>query len=178
MHNEYPLLGADASNAVEAVDIGGTPAGVANRISYHFDLHGPSFTVDAMCASSHVALDLATRALRSGTVEAAIVVGVNISVHSNKTVQQERLGMRSAAGRCATFSSAADGFVAGEGAVALVLRTAISARRSDDRVHGLLRGIAIAHGGKTAGYTVPNPAFQTAAINGALADGGIAPRDI
>lgn len=63
-------------------------------------------------------------------------------------------------------------------AVALVLRTAISARRSDDRVHGLLRGIAIAHGGKTAGYTVPNPAFQTAAINGALADGGIAPRDI
>src|SRR5438477_3223956 len=45
---------------------GGTLSILANRISYVFDLHGPSFTVDTACSSSLVALNEACEGLREG----------------------------------------------------------------------------------------------------------------
>jgi amino acid adenylation domain-containing protein len=178
MHNEYPLLGADASGPDGRIDAGGTPAGIANRVSYHFDLRGPSFTVDAMCSSSLAALHLAVQALRAGDIDLAVVGAVNLALHPNKIVAQARLGMRAAAGRCRAFGVSADGFVPGEGVVAVVLRRLALAELDADPVHGVVRGTAMTHGGKVSGYTVPNPAAQSAAITAALADAGVRPQQV
>src|SRR5271167_3108959 len=51
---------------------------LANRISYIYDLRGPSITVDTACSSSLVALHHAVEALRSGRIDTAIVGGINV----------------------------------------------------------------------------------------------------
>mgnify|MGYP001250155397 CR=1 FL=1 len=56
---------------------GNTGCIAANRISYAFDLKGPSFTVDTACSSSLVALHLACESLRRGESELAFAGGVH-----------------------------------------------------------------------------------------------------
>ncbi|MDB4987341.1 MAG: malonyl CoA-acyl carrier protein transacylase, partial [Myxococcaceae bacterium] len=173
MHNEYPLLGRDLSTHEQPVDAGGTPAGIANRVSYHLDLSGPSLAVDTMCSSALVALQMAVDALRRGQVRLAIVGGTNLSLHANKFVQQERLGMTSSHGRCRSFGAGADGFVPGEGVGAIILCRLADAEQSNARIHALVRGAAVNHGGKVNGFTVPNPEAQTRVVLAALKDAGV-----
>lgn len=51
---------------------------VANRISYHFNLNGPSFTLDTGCSGSLVAIHEACKAIQSGEIEQALVGGTNL----------------------------------------------------------------------------------------------------
>src|SRR4029453_14108817 len=69
---------ADPAAADVHMMTGNTLSIIANRLPYHLDLHGPSFTVDTACSSSLVALSLAADAIRAGTVDTAIVGGVNL----------------------------------------------------------------------------------------------------
>ncbi|GAB2890585.1 hypothetical protein GCM10027093_27050 [Paraburkholderia jirisanensis] len=173
MHNEYPLLGVEMSTPQRRVDAGATVAGMANRISYHLDLHGPSLTVDTMCSSSLSALQLAVDALRAGRIQLAIVGSVSLALHPNKFVQQQRLQMTASDARCRSFGAGGDGFIPGEGAAVLILRAQSSAAQANDRIQGLVLGCAVNHGGKVNGYTVPNPHAQTALVRAALADAGV-----
>ena len=50
----------------------------ANRISYAFDLHGPSIAVDTACSSSLVAVDLACKAILNGDCDYALAGGANV----------------------------------------------------------------------------------------------------
>lgn len=173
MHNEYPLLGRDRSTDKTLYDVGGTLAGLANRISYHFDLHGPSLSVDTMCSSSLAALDLAMDALRSGKIKMAIVAACNLSLHPNKFVQQSRLKMTSPDLRCKSFAEDGDGFIPGEGAGVLILRPLQQAEEAHDNIHGVILGSAINHGGKVNGFTVPNSTSQRDLLRLALKDAAI-----
>jgi acyl transferase domain-containing protein len=53
---------------------------LSNRVSYYFDLRGPSVTMDTACSSSLAALHFATQSLRSGESTTAIAVGVNLKL--------------------------------------------------------------------------------------------------
>ena len=68
----------DIASADAYMMTGNTLSTVSNRISYIFDLHGPSFTLDTACSSSLVALAEAVVNLRSGRIDTAIVGGVNM----------------------------------------------------------------------------------------------------
>ena len=103
MYNEYPYFGVEQSLLGPAVDSGSAVAGIANRVSYAFDLRGPSMTVDTMCSASLVALHLATRALRAGECEVAVVAATNLSLHANKFRQIDRLGGASSDHLCRSF---------------------------------------------------------------------------
>ncbi|MCQ6552226.1 amino acid adenylation domain-containing protein [Streptomyces sp. C10-9-1] len=175
MHNEYPYLGVESTLAGSPRATGATPGGIANRASWFLDAQGPSLTVDTMCSASLTALHLAVRDLREGLCEVAVAGGVSLSLHPNKYVQQRDMGMTSHDHRCRGFGADGDGFIPGEGVGAVLLKPLDRALADGDRVHGVIRGTAIGHGGRTNGYTVPEPAAQARVVGAALRAAGLAP---
>ncbi|GAB3555664.1 hypothetical protein GCM10027444_33910 [Actinopolyspora lacussalsi] len=179
MYNEYPYFGIEhAWRTGSPMPTGSALAGVANRVSHTWNLLGPSMTVDTMCSASLTALHLAVESLRRGECAAAITGGVNLSLHPNKFVQQSRLGMTSSDGRCHGFGAGGDGFVPGEGVGALLLKPLRTAVEDGDRVHAVIRGTAVNHGGRTNGYMVPDPAAQASVVRSALLRAGVEPETI
>ncbi|MFC5657830.1 amino acid adenylation domain-containing protein [Streptomyces nogalater] len=178
MYNEYPFLGVEQSLLGPPADTGSALAGIANRVSYFLDLNGPSLTVDTMCSASLTAVHLAVRALRQGECEAALVGGVNLSAHPHKFRQQHRLRMASTDHRCRSFGAGGDGFTPGEGVGVVLLKPLARAIADGDRIHGVIRGTAVNHGGRTSGYMVPNPVAQGELVAAALRDAGVEPHSI
>ena len=156
----------------------GSLASIANRVSYALNLHGPSMTLDTMCSSSLTAIHLACQDLRAGGTDLAIAGGVNLSIHPGKYAMLSAGQFISSAGHCQSFGEGGDGYVPGEGVGALVLKRLSDAERDNDAIYAIIRGSALNHGGKTNGYTVPNPQAQAAVIAQALAQARVHPRHI
>ncbi|MGA2448027.1 MAG: beta-ketoacyl synthase N-terminal-like domain-containing protein [Polyangiaceae bacterium] len=145
----------------------------ANRLSYFFDLRGPSVAVDTACSSSLVAVHMAIRALRAGECDLALVGGVNAILSPECTIAFSEAGMLAADGMCKTFDARADGYVRGEGCGVVVLRRLDDAIFRGDRVRSILRGSALSQNGRSNGLTAPNGLAQQSAIRRALADAGV-----
>jgi acyl transferase domain-containing protein/enoyl-CoA hydratase/carnithine racemase/acyl carrier protein/SAM-dependent methyltransferase len=168
--SEYQLFGAEASMQGERVGFAISVASIANRVSYALDLHGPSMALDTMCSSSLTAIHLACQDLRLGRISVAIAGGVNINIHPNKYLMLSSLQAISTDGHCRSFGEGGDGYVPAEGVGVVVLKRLSHAQRDGDHIYGIVRGSALNHGGKTNGYTVPNPQAQTSAVSRALAE--------
>ncbi|WP_329213072.1 SDR family NAD(P)-dependent oxidoreductase [Streptomyces sp. NBC_01485] len=151
---------------------------VANRVSYHFDLQGPSFAVDSACSSSLTAVHLAVESLRRGECRMAVAGGVNLILHPSHHVALSSLNMLAQDGACKVFDERADGFVPGEGVGAVLLKPLADAVADDDEIIAVIKGTAVNAGGRTGGYTVPNPAAQSTLIARALRNSGVDPRTI
>lgn len=150
----------------------------ANRLSYLFDLRGPSLAVDTACSSSLVAVHLAVRDLRSGGCDLAIAAGVNLLIEPDASVALARAGMLAPDGRCKPFASAANGYVRGEGCVVVVLKPLDRALSDGDRVYAVVLGSDVNQDGRSNGLTAPNPASQAAVLRGAYADAHVDPRAV
>ncbi|OKH93979.1 type I polyketide synthase [Streptomyces uncialis] len=151
---------------------------IANRVSYHFDLRGPSLTVDTAQSSSLVAFHLACESLRSGETDTAIAAGVSVSVLAEHSVTEERFGGLSPDGECYAFDARANGFVPGEGGVAVLLKPLERALADGDRVYGVVHGSAVNSDGTTPGLTVPSRTAQESVISEAYRRAGLDPRDV
>jgi acyl transferase domain-containing protein/enoyl-CoA hydratase/carnithine racemase/SAM-dependent methyltransferase len=178
MYTEYQLLGAEASERGHRMGMAGSAASIANRVSYALNLHGPSVTLDTMCSSSLTAIHFACEDLRRGRTAMAIAGGVNVSIHPNKYLLLSAGQFISSDGHCQSFGEGGDGYIPGEGVGVVVLKRLSEAEKDGDHVYGVIRGSALNHGGKTNGYTVPNPQAQASAISRALADSQIDARHI
>ncbi|WP_157870281.1 SDR family NAD(P)-dependent oxidoreductase, partial [Streptomyces ossamyceticus] len=157
--------------------LGSLNAVLANRVSYALDLTGPSQTVDTLCSSSLVAVQQAVAALRSGTCGAAIVAACHVGLTPWYYRSLSQLGALSET-LPRPFDERADGFVPGEGAIAVMLRPLEDAERDGDTVWGVIRGTAVNHGGRGSALPVPRSEAQTAVVRAALDDAGAAPADI
>ncbi|MES9524655.1 SDR family NAD(P)-dependent oxidoreductase [Streptomyces capoamus] len=178
MYEEYQLFGAQAQAHGRPLAAGGIPASIANRVSYVCDFHGPSVAVDSMCSSSLTAVHLACQSLLRGESDLALAGGVNVSVHPNKFLILEQGGFLGESGRCAAFGAGGDGYVPGEGVGAVLLKPLSRAVADGDRIHGVIKGSAVNHGGRTNGYTVPDPAAQAEVIRRALDVAGVDPATV
>ncbi|WP_053913131.1 SDR family NAD(P)-dependent oxidoreductase [Streptomyces sp. SCSIO 75703] len=178
MYSQYQLLQAEQAVRGNPLHLGSSYASLANRLSYFFDLRGPSMAVDTMCSSSLTAIHLACEALARGDLQAAVAGGVNLTLHPAKHIDLSQGRYASSDGRCRSFGEGGDGYVPGEGVGAVVLKRLDDALADGDRVHAVIRGSALAHGGRTNGYTVPNPAEQARLVAEACRRAGIAPRDL
>lgn len=174
MWGHYELYAVEGAAGVPT----SSHASIANRVSYFFDFHGPSLALDTMCSSSLSAIHLAAEDIRRGTVDAAIAGGVNLSLHPQKYLNLSQGNFVSSDGRCRSFGEGGDGYVPGEGAGAILLKSLDDALRDGDQVYAIIEASALNHGGKTHGYTVPNPVAQTALILDVLKAANIDPRSL
>ncbi|WP_308258573.1 SDR family NAD(P)-dependent oxidoreductase [Saccharothrix obliqua] len=148
---------------------------IANRVSYALDLTGPSFAVDSACSSSLTAVHLACESIRRGECSMAIAGGVNLVLHPAHLIALSSMTMLAGDGACKVFDERADGFVPGEGVGAVLLKPLADALRDGDHIRAVIEGTALNAGGKTGGYTVPNPTAQAELVTRALASAGVEP---
>ncbi len=150
----------------------------ANRISFLYDLRGPSVALDTACSSSLVAIHLACQSLLSHESDTALAGAVNLIVAPTFSIAASQARMLSPDGLCKSFDADADGYVRSEGAGIVVLKRLSDARRDGDRILGLIRGTAVNQDGLTSGITAPNGRAQQEVIRTALARAGIVPSDL
>ncbi len=176
---DYSRLQFDDPERIDAyAGTGNAHSIAANRLSYVFDLRGPSMAVDTACSSSLVAAHLACQSLRNGESDLGIVGGVNLILTPELTITFSRARMLSPDGRCKTFDASADGYVRGEGCGVVMLKRLSDAMRDGDNILALIRGSAVNQDGRSNGLTAPNGLAQQDVIRQALADAQVAPNQI
>ncbi|WP_345027147.1 SDR family NAD(P)-dependent oxidoreductase, partial [Flavivirga jejuensis] len=178
MYEEYQLYGAQETAQGRPLTLPGISSSIANRVSYYYDLHGPSLAVDTMCSSSLTAIHLACQSIEQGDCELAIAGGVNLSVHPNKYIFLSQGRFVSGQGRCESFGKGGDGYVPGEGVGAVLLKPLAKAVDDGDQIYGVIKSSSLNHGGKTNGYSIPNPIAQAEVIAQAYKKSGIDPRTV
>jgi acyl transferase domain-containing protein/NADPH:quinone reductase-like Zn-dependent oxidoreductase/aryl carrier-like protein len=154
---------------------GGSLSIAANRVSYCFDLRGPSVAVDTACSSALVAVHLACKSIWEDGCTLALAGGVNVLLLPDWYIGFSRLGMLSPDGRCHAFDAAANGFVRGEGAGMIVLKPLTQALADNDRIYAVIRGTAVNQDGRTPGLTVPSEEAQEALLRQAYQNASVDP---
>ncbi len=149
-----------------------------NRISYLFNLTGPSEAIDTACSSSLVAIDRAVTALRNGDCETALAGGVNLILSPYLYLSLSKNGMLSSDGKCKAFDQSADGYVRGEGVGTILLKPLSKALADHDHVYAVIKSTAVNHGGRSSSLTAPNPEAQSALLVEAYLKAGIDPSAI
>ena len=85
--------------------LGGQRSMFSNRLSYAFDFHGPSYTIDSGCSGSLSALQQGFQSIRSGQCDAAIIGGVHLVLKPTESLNFQKLNMLSPNGRCKSFDA-------------------------------------------------------------------------
>jgi acyl transferase domain-containing protein/NADPH:quinone reductase-like Zn-dependent oxidoreductase/NAD(P)-dependent dehydrogenase (short-subunit alcohol dehydrogenase family)/aryl carrier-like protein len=132
----------------------------ANRISYAFDLHGPSMTLDTACSSSLVALHAGVTSVQRGECDSALVCAVNTLLHPIHHVAFSRLSMLSPTSRCHAFDSCGDGYVRSEGAGVVVLKPLEQALADGDHIYATILRTVVNSDGRNEGLTMPSTEGQ------------------
>ncbi|MCB0644801.1 MAG: polyketide synthase, partial [Phaeodactylibacter sp.] len=145
----------------------------ANRISYFYNLRGPSLAVDTACSSSLSAVHLACQSLRSGECSTALVGGVNMILSPAHSIAFSKAGVLAPDGRCKTFDARANGYVRGEGGGMVVLKPLSVALQDGDPIRAVLLGSAMAQDGRTNGLMAPSQESQEALLKSAYQNAGI-----
>ncbi len=176
---DYAHRRMDDLSSLDPYSMTGNTASIAsNRISYIYDLHGPSVSVDTACSSSLVALHQACNAIWNGDAPTAITGGVNMLLHPFGFVGFSKASMLSPGGRCRAFDATGDGYVRSEGSAVLFLKPLEDAERDGDPIHAVIIDTAINSDGKTNGITLPSTEGQASLLKTIYSRSGINPDDL
>lgn len=177
--NDSGLIQHGMSTELIALSLQNDKDFLATRVSYHFDLRGPSFVAQTACSSSLVAVHLACQSLRSGECDAALAGGVSLRVPQAVGYRHDAGSIVSAVGRCRPFDIRADGTVFGSGVGVIMLRRLSDALAAGAPIRAVIRGSAVNNDGSgKINYAAPNPEGQTLVVAEACAMAGIDPADI
>ncbi|KIJ63457.1 polyketide synthetase [Hydnomerulius pinastri MD-312] len=149
----------------------------ANRISFTFDLRGPSLTVDTACSASATAMHLALCSIRLGEVDQALVVGANTIINPEHTVSFSKLGVLSPTGSSKSFDASADGYARAEGIAAVLIKRLDRATQDGDSIYSVITGSAINANGKGKSLTMPEGDMQAETIKEAYRAAGRDPAE-
>ncbi|KAL3465723.1 hypothetical protein BJX64DRAFT_285326 [Aspergillus heterothallicus] len=130
---------------------------ISNRISYEYNLTGPSITIKAACASSMICLHQACQALRDRSCDAAVVAGTNLIITPTQTIAQTEAGVLSPTGQCRSFDASANGYARGEAINAILVKRLSDCVRDKDPIRAIVRATAVNSDGQSAGLSLPNP---------------------
>ncbi|MDD5275380.1 MAG: SDR family NAD(P)-dependent oxidoreductase [Methylovulum sp.] len=173
---DYAYRLADDLAAVESAAATGIISSIAaNRISYVFDLHGPSISMDTACSSSLVAFHQACLAIRAGDISQALAGGINLHLHPYGFISFSKATMLSKTGRCHVFDESGDGYVRSEGGGLFLLKDYDLALADGDEIIAEVAGSAVNTDGHKSGLTIPNPLAQATLMSHVYEKAGISP---
>ncbi|SKA67775.1 hybrid non-ribosomal peptide synthetase/type I polyketide synthase [Desulfobaculum bizertense] len=176
--NSIPYIDAGSPQDFQKL-IGNDKDYLASRISYKFNLKGPSMTVQCACSTSLVATHLACESLRSGESDMAIAGGAALVVPQETGFVYHEGMILSPDGCCRPFDAKANGTTFGNGAGAVVLKRLSDAERDGDHIWAVIRANAVNNdGSRKAGYTAPGLEGQMRVIQEALELSALPPESI
>jgi 3-oxoacyl-(acyl-carrier-protein) synthase/pimeloyl-ACP methyl ester carboxylesterase len=158
--------------------LGNAPSTLSGRISYFYNITGPSITLDSACSSSLTALHQALLSIRSGQCRAAIVGAASVFSTPEVLHFAQRSRMSSPTGTCLPFTDAANGFVPAEGTASIIVMRYDEARARGLRLHGAVVAAGTNHNGTTNGLMAPSGHAQAELIADLYEREGIDPARI
>ena len=150
----------------------------AGRAANRFNVMGRSYTLDAACASSLIAVDNVVRSLREGRCDLGIAAGVHICQKPAFWLAFQTIGALSRSGVCRPFADDADGVLAGEGIGVVVLKRLSDAVRDEDRIYAAIRAVGVASDGRGTAVLTPRVEGQILALRRAYEEVGIDPQRV
>ena len=178
MFSQYQMFGAQNALDGEQLVPGSSFASIANRVSYFMNFRGPSIAVDTMCSSSLTSIHLAVESIKRGECQIALAGGVNLILHPHKYRLLCQGGFLSRNGKSMPFGKGEGGYIPGEGVGAVLLKPLSAAERDGDHIYAVIKSSTINHGGKTNGFSVPNPVLQGKLIENAIKQSGVNAEEI
>jgi len=171
-------IAEDLASVGSGTATGNASSIAANRISYVFDLHGPSMVVDTACSSSLVAVHQACQAIRGGEIAQALAGGIGVHAHPYGFVAFSKAGMLSPRGRSRAFDAGADGYVRSEGGGLFLLKDHAQALADGDRILAVIVNSATNTDGRKSGLTVPSARAQAELLRRVYAQAGVDPAQL
>src|ERR1700756_3614147 len=176
---DYAYRRADDLGAIDATTMTGNAGSIAaNRLSYVFDLRGPSMTIDTACSSSLVAFLQACQSIRAGETDSALVAGISLHLHPYGFIGFSKASMLSRHGRCAVFDEHGDGYVRSEGGAVLLLKPLTQAIADGNQILAVIAETGVNNDGRKTGLTVPSHAAQATLLREVYERAGITPDQI
>ncbi|KAI0060607.1 polyketide synthase [Artomyces pyxidatus] len=175
-HDIYAVSGQDDAEAKGS--FASAPSMLANRVSYHLDLRGPSIPIDTACSSTLFATHLAVQALRNGECDAALIGGCQINHRFAEWLFYTQGGVLSPDGKCKSFDASANGFGRGEGAVAMVLKPMDEALADGDKIYASILGTGVNSSGALAPVNAPVAIAQQDAMTRAFKSAQRDPKEV
>src|SRR5258707_9967727 len=152
---------------------------LSTRVSYKLNLRGPSFTLQAGCSTSLVAVCQAVQSLLTYQSDMALAGGVSITFPQKRGTEYQEGGMTSPDGRCRAFDAGAQGTVFGSGVGVVLLKRMEDALRDGDQIYAVIRGCALNNDGSSkVGFTAPSAEGQSRVIATAQEAAGVSPETI
>ncbi|KAK2592072.1 hypothetical protein QQS21_010233 [Conoideocrella luteorostrata] len=158
------MLYRDAETAPLYTATGTSNTSTSNRVSWFFDLRGPSLTVNTACSSSLVACHLACQSLWSGETESTIVGGTSLLLNPDMFLYLSNQQFLAPDGQCKSFDESGDGYARGEGTGVVILKRVADAVADGNPIRAIIRGSGCNQDGHTKGFTIPSVEAQASLI--------------
>ena len=156
------------------VPMGSSLTSIANRLSYFFNLKGPSVSIDTACSGSLVAVHLACQSIWGGSADSAVAGGVNIIINPESTLMMSKGNFLSPDGRCKAFDERGNGYVRSEGVGVVYLKKLDEAIKDKNKIYGIIKSTVCNSDGYTSeGFTVPSESSQTKMLGDAYRLAGV-----
>ena len=164
-HEYETMLSRDPQMQAKYMATGTGSAMLANRLSWFYDLRGPSISLDTACSSSLNALHLAVQSLRSGESDMAIIAGCNYILNpETNSIPLSNLGFLGRDGICYSFDHRANGYARGEGTAVIIVKSIAKALNDNDVLRAVIRNTGSNQDGRTPGITQPSLEAQVSLI--------------
>jgi len=151
---------------------------LANRLSYVFDLQGPSISCNTACSSAFSALNIGLNAMITDDCEMALVAGSNFMNCPGGFVAFSQLRVVSPDGSCKPFDEKANGYARLEGAGMVLIKPYEKAVRDGDKIYCAIVGCGSNEDGRSPSLTMPSYEAQYKLLSHVCEKSGILPSEI
>ncbi len=168
LRKRYPSINEDSSGSFSSSTL-------ASRTAKTLDFMGPTYALDAACASSLASMEAACELLRAGVVDVAIHGGGDRAMRVQRYEAYCQFYSLSRSSVPRPFDHRADGFIPGEGAGVCVLKRLEDAERDGDPIRAIIRGVGSSSDGEKKSLYKPSPLGLRRAMQRAIAQGDFDP---